>query len=206
MREITSLKCPNCGSTDTSIQQELKQGFVMKCAYCDTTSLVTVDDDGEAKGKAYIQQVSTKPAQPKMPRGAAEFGLKSGKLPIAAAIGALVLYLIGWFFEDTQYFLATEAMIIWVGILPLWLLGAALVWQTRQQVWWLGVGISILILLLHTAIPSFIRGRFNDDYLGIASMFAGAALAGWLLGRWLHWGIRLLRFRSDLQTEENTHA
>jgi hypothetical protein len=36
-----------------------------------------------------------------------------------------------------------------------------------------------------------IKGRFNDDYAGIAAMFAGLALAG----RWLHLGIRLIRVK-----------
>ena len=175
----------------------------MKCAYCDTTSLVTLGEDERSKSKPHTHhQKPTKPPQPKMPHGAAEFGLKSAKLSIVASVGALIFYLVGWLFEDTQYFLATEAMIFWVGILPLWLLIFALIWQTRQQVWWIGLGISIVILLLHTGIPSLIRGRFNDDYLGIAAMFAGVALVGWLLGRWLHWGIRLLRFRSNLPTTD----
>jgi hypothetical protein len=40
-----------------------------------------------------------------------------------------------------------------------------------------------------------ISGRINDDLFGIAAIYATLALAGWLLGRFLHFTLRKRRIR-----------
>ncbi len=184
--EITSLNCPNCGSADTTVQQKLDRGLVLKCSYCNTTSLVTVDGPVEVGEKT----VGARLAKLRLEPGIGEFGIGGGKILALVAGGSLLLYAVGWLLEDTRYFLDTWAVLIWAGVLPLWLLALAAIWRTSGPAWLVGLAIALPILGLHTLIPTIIRGRFNDDYLGIGAIFAGAVLTGWLLGRWLHLGLR----------------
>jgi hypothetical protein len=125
--------------------------------------------------------------------GAGEFGL-SGQLPLALAlVGGLGIYLTGWLFEDLTYWLEDEAVFLWVVILPLWLLLTAVFWQTDRRGWTVGLVLALPIFVAHVFVIWLIRGRLNDDHVGIAAMVAGAALLGWIFGRVLHHAIRWRR-------------
>lgn len=191
---IRALTCPNCGSADVTIKQKLAESLLLHCPYCNGSFLVTFDESSESVTGPPAQRRSSPLSVLFPPAGAGEFGLSHNKLLLGlTAAGSLILYLIGWLLEDRQYLLDANAVIVWAGILPLWLLLAAAIWRTSRVVWPAGVAIATLIFLLHLGLTVVIKGRFNDDYAGIAAMFAGVALAGWLAGRWLHLGIRLVR-------------
>jgi hypothetical protein len=193
---IKALSCPNCGSTDVTLKQELADGLLLQCTYCNSASLVTVDESPEATTRSPVQKQRLKLAKLLPAEGEGEFGLGNGKLLLGlTAAGSVILYLAGWLLEDMQYLLATNAVIVWAGILPFWLLMGAAIWRTSRTVWPIGLVIAALIFLFHLGLTVIIKGRFNDDYAGIGAMFAGFALAGWLAGRWLHLGIRIIRVR-----------
>ena len=113
---------------------------------------------------------------------------------IAIAVG---LYGAGWLFEDTQYWLDAGAMTIWVGLLPLWLFCVAFVWRSDRIVLVDGFLIALVLFVVHVVVMWAIRDRLWDDHFGIAGMIAGAALAGWFLGRLLHTVIRWRRIQSE---------
>ena len=113
---------------------------------------------------------------------------------IIALIGAvLAVYATGWFFEDTAYWLARTAIIVWAFALPLILLLLGITWRIRTFGWLYGLAFAVPIFLIHLGIMGLIDGRVQDDHVGIAAMFAGAAFAGWLIGRALHTIIVLRR-------------
>lgn len=125
----------------------------------------------------------------RLPADAGEFGLGS-MLPLAAGIAvACVLYAVGWFLEDTDYWLAPGA------VLPIWLGVVAFMWPTPRAAWPVGPGIALIMLAVHLGIVWLIRHRINDDLLGIASVYASLALAAWLVGRSLHLFLRRRRIR-----------
>jgi len=198
--DIRALNCPNCGSSDVKLMQELSDGLLLQCASCDTSSLVTVNESSDAETRSLAQKHRLELTSLLPASGEGEFGLSRSKLLLGlTAAGSIILYLVGWLLEDRQYLLATNAVVVWAGILPLWLLTGAATWRTPKVVWPIGLVIASLIFLLHLGLTVIIKGRFNDDYAGIAAMFAGFALAGWLAGRWLHLGIRLIRVKQVRQ-------
>ena len=193
---IRALTCPYCGRADVTLKQKLAESLLLYCPYCNGSFLVTFDESAESVTGPPAQRRSSPLSALFPPAGAGEFGLSHGKLLLGlTAAGSLILYLIGWLLEDRQYLLAANAVIVWAGILPLWLFMSAAIWRTARVVWPAGVAIAALIFLLQLGLTIIIKGRFNDDYAGIAAMFAGFALAGWLAGRWLHLGIRLIRLK-----------
>ena len=133
----------------------------------------------------------------RLPIGAGEFGISSQRLLTVGIIVAFGLYVTGWLFEDTQYWLDEVAMTVWVGVLPLWLFGVALVWRSSRMVLADGLLIALVEFIVHAIVIWAIRGRLWDDHIGIAGMIAGASLAGWLLGRLLHGIIRWRRIQSN---------
>ncbi|MGD2251632.1 MAG: hypothetical protein PVF70_01815 [Anaerolineales bacterium] len=68
---------------------------------------------------------------------------------------------------------------------PAWLLLVANVWRPKRRGWVAGLAIAVAIFLLLLAIMFALR-RLNNHQAGIAALYAGAALVGWLLGRALH--------------------
>ncbi len=134
-----------------------------------------------------------------LPPDAGEFGL-TGTIPLAAGIAlAGVIYTLGWLLEDTSYWLAPGAVVVWGALLPIWLGLVALVWRTRRAAWSTGLAIAPSILAIHLGIVWILRRRINDDLLGIAAVFAGLGFAGWLLGRVLHAMLRRSRIRPRIE-------
>ena len=117
-------------------------------------------------------------------------------LLLVGAVVAALLYAAGWLLEDTRYWLAEEAVAVWGVALPAWLFLVALSWRARWGGWLTGFAVAIPVLALHLGIMWLIEGRLNDDDVGISAMFAGAALAGWLLGRLVHYVVRRARARA----------
>ena len=127
-----------------------------------------------------------------------EFGWP-GEKPLRIGMGvAAVLYGIGWLVEDSQYWLAMEAVVMWGGVLPAWLCAVALAWRPQVSGWFVGVLAAVPIFIVHVVVMWFTRGRLNDDYLGIGAIFAGVALGGWVLGRILHVLVRRVRAQAGL--------
>ena len=177
---LDSHNCPQCGApVETSSLQ---------CEYCGTW----FDKAGNVKPEKSktlhkIASIS------RLPSGAGEFGISSRYLPAVGALIAFILYIVGWFFEDTQYWLDETAMTIWIGALPLWLFVITLVWRSSRGMLVGGLVISLIVFVTHVAIILMIRGRLWDDHIGIAVVVAVASLIGWFLGRLVHSIIRWRR-------------
>lgn len=104
---------------------------------------------------------------------------------LLAGIG--LLYGLGWFYEDTRYWLDTRAVLIWSVALPLWLAaGGGLFRLAPLGGFLLGLTMGVVVLLVHTVVMTLVDGHFNDDHLGISALYGGACWLGWSLG----WGIR----------------
>jgi hypothetical protein len=130
------------------------------------------------------------PAVPPLP---SDLGLEA-KRYLAPGLGvALVFYLLGWAFEDTQFLLADRAVLLWAVATPLWLcaLGGALRLRPGTA-WRVALCLALCILALHLGILALVHGRLNDDAVGIAAAMAAAATGGWILGRVLHRTVRHL--------------
>ena len=160
---LESQACPNCGASVPAGAQQ--------CPYCDTWF------EASAPGGAAARHVDP---------DAGEFGVQGwGWLGVALG-GALVFYGAGWFFEDTRYWLAEAAIGLWAVALPAWLFLTSLGWRAGRGAWLSGIAFAGALFAVHLAVMVLIDGRLQDDHVGIAAMFAGAALGGWLLGRILH--------------------
>ena len=183
---VTSRDCPECGAP-------LAPG-ADRCEYCGSW----IERSKETPPAEFHAPAvdAAKPGKPKPDRDAGDFGFRSRTFFLTCAAIALVIYAIGWVFEDTQYWLDDRAIAVWAGILPFWLCIAAFFWRPRWGGWLAGFLFAIPIFAVHTAIPCAIRGRIQDDYVGIAAMFAGAVLGGWLLGRIFHSIVHWARRRS----------
>ena len=119
-----------------------------------------------------------------------EFGWEN--LLIPNIIGIIFIYLLGWFYEDINYWLDNMAILIWAVILPLWILSLTSIWIRKKGQYLIGILVSILIFISHFSIIMYFRKwHFNDDYLGIAAMFSGIVLLAWIAGRITHYFIRL---------------
>jgi hypothetical protein len=167
-------KCPSCGAP--------RRQSASQCPYCGTW----FDEEHQ-----HIDP--TKPTKDDL--RAADFGIPNPQILIYAIIGAAIIYAFGWRLEDTEYLLETGAVIIWVGILPLWIAAFAFVWKAYWVQWVPGFAFALPIFFTHIVIIWFFWGNINDDAVGISAMFAGAALLGWLVGRALHIYIQHLRAR-----------
>lgn len=144
------IPCSSCGAPfDPDARQ---------CPYCGNW----FESDSQEQGGAARVSSSV--------RLAPDFGFSARVFLFAGILLACVLYALGWHFEDTEYWLADEAIAIWAVALPVWLCFLAFSWKAK----W---------------------GGF--DGVGISAMFAGATLAGWLLGRGLHRMVRIVRARKQ---------
>ena len=158
---LQSRTCPQCGA---SVPRRASQ-----CPYC---------------GAHFEHALEADAAPP------ADFGW-GGWAPLAiGAVGAVALYAAGWAHEDTRYWLASEAVALWVGGVPAWLFAIALGWRASWGTWLPGLAAAGVFFVAHLAGIWIVEGRLQDDSVGIAAMVAGAALGGWLLGRGLHALIR----------------
>lgn len=160
---IDAVQCASCGASVASDAE--------KCLYCGVW-LIDSRDTSE-----HLQVLD---------KNAGEFGIPGNKPLWVAILGAAVLYALGWLFEDTRYWLATEAVVIWAAAIPLWLCLVAVLWRAKHSTWLWGFAIALPILLMHVTMMWIIRGSINDDLVGIAALFSGAALVGWLVGRLVH--------------------
>lgn len=133
----------------------------------------------------------------RLPNGAGEFGLTTPAWPAAGLSLALVIYALGWLAEDFQYWLDTTAIVFWAVACPLCLAVVAFGWQATRPTWLLALVGCLVQCLVHASVMAMVRGHLSDDHVGIAAMFAGANLAGWLAGRGLHLAFRHRRLRSQ---------
>lgn len=174
---MKSFECTNCGAS-------LKKN-TLQCAYCGSW----YENDGRViSGRERPNETRS---NLNLPVGVGEFGIANNKLFVAGVVITFILYLLGWFFEDTHYWLNSTAMTIWVGIIPLWLFGVALFWNVNRRVMFVFLPFSLVVFVVHMAVIWAIRGNLWDDHVGIAAMVSGASLFGWVLGRLLHGIIRL---------------
>ena len=121
-----------------------------------------------------------------LPQGLGEFGFSSKKIFATSVSITSLLYGLGWFFEDPQYWLNETAVLIWVGIIPIWLFCVALLWQVHPKTTWVPIVGSLVVFLTHITVIWAIRGNLWNDHVGIAALVAGSWLAAWLLGRLAH--------------------
>ena len=163
--------CPKCGAP-------VEPGLT-RCPYC---------------GIAMVTGQPVARAAPVIDYDAAEFGFERPTL-LALGLGlAAAIYAIGWWFEDTEYWLDTRAVVTWTVLLPLWLALVVFAWRPRWGQWFLGIGFALAVFAAHVGVMAVIEGRLNDDDFGISGMVAGAAFAGWCVGRILH--IAVVRSRA----------
>lgn len=181
---LDSHDCPKCGAS-------VKPGS-LRCEYCGTWFT-----KAEGAKPQNSKSINKTPALFSLPKGAGEFGISNQYLITFGMAIAIGLYGAGWLFEDTRYWLNAVAMTVWVGLLPLWLLGVAFVWRSNRLVLVDGLLIALTVFITHIVIIWTVSGRLWDDHVGIAGMIAGASLAGWLLGRLLHSVIRWRRIQSE---------
>lgn len=126
--------------------------------------------------------------------GINDFGIANPMLLFATILGAAILYGWGWRLEDLEFLLSKGAVILWAGILPLWLAVFAFLWKTPWGEWLPGFAVSIPIFFFHILIIWMIDGNINDKVLGISAAFSAASLLGWVVGRLSHNYIRKVRF------------
>ena len=168
-----SLKCPQCGAP------LLKDSN--KCNYCGTE--FDIISEKKIKRKLLV-------------KGLKDFGWKA-LLPVNIA-GILILYIWGWILEDKDYWLEDKAIIVWSVIMPLWILIMTFFWLKKSGAVLIGFIVNILIFGSHLLIIMIYENwHFNDDYAGIAAMFAGIAFGAWMLGRFLHYLVRNRINRKD---------
>ena len=175
MTIVNAIKCSSCGASIASDAQQ--------CHYC---------------GVWLVSVLNKRTARPTLDSDAGEFGVQGYPPLVLGIVGALVLYTTGWFFEDTQYWLDEKAMLIWGVAIPVWLGLVGTVWQSAHNGWLLGIVVALPIFVIHLIVMWVIRGQLNDDYVGIAAIFSGLVLAGWILGRLTHLLIRKARIRDNI--------
>jgi len=175
--------CPGCGGPVAATTE--------RCEHCGAWF--------EKRGGERTSRLSSllKSSLFNLPPDMGEFGV-SGPLPhmVGLAVG-VAIYGLGWALEDREYWLAPGAVATWAAALPLWLGLVALTLRTRRRSWPVGFAIALATLAVHLAIMWLTRGRFNDDMLGIAVVYAALALAGWLLGRLAHFALRRRRISGN---------
>ncbi|MCP5104986.1 MAG: MFS transporter [bacterium] len=160
------MKCQQCGAAVT--------GDSEKCEYCGTVFYSTDETTKEKKIKTVLK----------------DFGWKG--ILYLNIIGIIFIYSLGWFFEDKEYWLDDTAIVLWAVILPLWIILMTFFWFRKKGTIIIGFILSLAIFGIHILlIMSFERWHFNDDYAGIAAMFAGIALGAWILGRFFHHLVRV---------------
>jgi hypothetical protein len=171
-------ECENCGASlaDNDLQ----------CRYCGTWY-----EKNHAELSGY-QRPNVINSMLNMPQGIGEFGISHNLFLVLGITIALGLYILGWLFEDKQFWLNETAMLIWVGIMPITLFVFALLWRENRKVLLSGLVFSVVIFFVHLLIIWIIRGNLWDDHVGIAAIVACSSLAGWLLGRIGH---RIIRWR-----------
>jgi len=94
-----------------------------------------------------------------------------------------VLYILGWGLEDKKYWLADEALYVWVGAIPIFTLLFSFFTKYTKQRMTVIFMYSSFLLFFHTVIMFGTKNRFNDDYIGIAAMIAGAFYGSFLIGK-----------------------
>ena len=192
-KELQSLECPECGAPVAA--------DATQCEYCNSFLGRSKASPAE-RGATRDPSPPTKPTWnwPRLAPGEGEFGFWGWWPATVAAGGAAVLYGAGWFLEDTTYWLDDRAITVWAVLLPLWLCAWAAAWRAPRRGWLPGFLIAATMFAFHMAIPWLLRNRLNDDLVGIGAAFAAGALAGWLVGRIIHfclrWG-RARRHRSE---------
>ncbi len=186
---LEELDCPACGAPVAEP--------VGRCVYCGSS----LRDLALAAGsRAAASEADGSWGLASLAPGEGEFGW-GGRGALAAILGvATLVYAAGWPLEDFRYWLDPRAIAVWGAALPLTLLAGALFLRGPGR--WLPVALFCLTLgAVHVAVMTLARGRMNDDYLGIAALYAGGALAAWTLGRVLHYALRLRRARSAAAAE-----
>ncbi len=181
--KMISRECEKCGAP--------LENDTFKCSHCGAWY-----EDNKGAGAAKDSQKKIVSIL-KLPQGLGEFGLSSSKFFVMTVTITLVLYTLGWFFEDPQYWLNETTMLIWVGMIPIWLFSAALLWRTILNTILYALVASLVVFLMHILVIWAIRGNLWDDHLGIAALVAGSWLAGWLLGRLAHGLIRWRNIRDQ---------
>ena len=173
---MKSRECEKCGAP---LEKD-----TLNCVHCGTWY-----EGNKRVGSAQDRQKKLVSIQ-NLPQGMGEFGISSTNFFVTGVTITFLFYVLGWFFEDQQYWLNKTAMLIWVGIMPLCLFGIALLWRVARKVIVYGLIISLVVFLMHLAVIWAIRGDLWDDHVGIAAMVASSSFAGWLLGRLVHGIIR----------------
>lgn len=154
-------KCQQCGAP---VSQDAEV-----CQYCSTEFYSPQKHKTGQKKKSLLK----------------DFGWKGIFYPLIA--GIIILYTLGWFYEDKQYWLDTRAILIWAVLLPLWIVSMTFFWFQRKGTIITGVITGVVLLAVHfLLILSYENWNINDDYIGISALFAGIPLAAWMLGRFLH--------------------
>ncbi len=183
MSTLQPRRCPACGAPVPA--------SAPRCEHCGAWFQPTHEKGiTRSSGASILRAIF-----PKLHPGAGEFGLQGRFVPAAGLALALVLYALGWFLEDTEYWLSPASIAVWGAVLPIWLGLVAFFWRTPRHVWASGLIVAAACFAAHLTIVWLIRGRVNDDLVGIAAIYAGLALTGWLMGRWLR---ALLRRRRML--------
>lgn len=177
---MKSRECENCGA---SLEKNSLQ-----CPYCGTWY------EGNKRGISVPDRQNKNISLLTLPKGVGEFGISKKQFIITGITIALILYVLGWFFEDLQYWLNETAMLIWVGILPVWVFSIALLCRVKWEITLYALGISLAIFLIHMGVIWAIRGSLWDDHVGIAALVGSSWFAGWLLGRLAH---RMIRWRNS---------
>jgi len=177
---MKSRECENCGA---SLEENSLQ-----CTYCGTWY------EDNQRGNSVSARQDKKTSILNLPQGVGEFGISKKQFFITGLIITAALYGIGWFFEDPKYWLNDTAMLIWVGILPVWVFSIAFLGRVKRKFSFYTLIISLAVFLIHMGVIWTIRGNLWDDHVGIAALVGGSWFAGWLLGRVAH---RMMRWRNS---------
>ena len=173
------LKCQNCGS-NLSGQDD-------NCSYCGAR--IHHSPNPNNKSAASNQG---KHGMFSIPVGEAEFGISGGGWLTFGLSFLSCLYGLGWILEDTQYWLDTRAMIIWTGVLPIFIMIFASLLNLPRGQFGFAIILLVLITLIHLGIVALIRGGINDDMIGISMLISSVSFLAWLIGRLIHLWVRYI--------------
>jgi len=84
-----------------------------------------------------------------------DFGAKGiGYLSLILFV-AIAIYIAGWFFEDTEYWLNTNAVLLWTVALPFWILITTITWSCKWGAVLYGIIVSVAVFISHIIIMGY---------------------------------------------------
>ncbi len=166
MKRSLAIRCSSCGAAHS--------GSGYQCNYCGSA---LVDKDGH---------IVTAPKEFK------DFGW-SGVFPVILSIViAFLIYYWGWSKAKTDGYVRDAVIVIWFGVVPLWVIFMSSIWKTKSRITFLaGLLYALPFFPLHLFVWSDPAHYYSlEDSVPYAAMFYGTIYAAWFTGRIIHMAVR----------------